>query len=199
MKLKTITSLSLLALAPLAIPPTTANGQEHGWIFDRDHVSGRTFSDAHGDLSGSISGEILLEDQPAALVLNGETTHVSVEEADESMLPERNITVEAWVLLNRGTRWGGIMGYLQDNGDFERGWVLGYDNDDFVFGLSTDDDITYMDSPEDFTPRSLASRGGHLRWRHHAPLCRWGTCRDFRRALRRYRLLRCQLHSRSLC
>jgi len=152
MKLKTITSLSLLALATLAIPPTTANGQEHGWIFDRDHVSGRTVSDAHGDLSGSISGEILLEDQPAALVLNGETTHVSVEEADESMLPERNITVEAWVLLNRGTRWGGIMGYLQDNGDFERGWVLGYDNDDFVFGLSTDDDLTYMDSPEDFTP-----------------------------------------------
>ena len=152
MKLRTINSLSLLTLATLAIPLATANGQEHGWIFDRDHVSGRTVSDAHGNLAGSISGEILLEDQPAALVLNGETTHVSVEEADESMLPERNITVEAWVLLNRGTRWGGIMGYLQDNGDFERGWVLGYDNDDFVFGLSTDDDITYMDSPEDFTP-----------------------------------------------
>ena len=152
MKLRKITSISLLALATLAIPATMAHCQEHGWIFDRDHVIGRTVSDAHGTLAGSINGELVLEDQPAALVLNGETTHVSVEQVDESMLPERNISAEAWVLLNTGTRWGGIMGYLQDNGDFERGWVLGYDNDDFVFGVSTDNDITYMDSPDDFTP-----------------------------------------------
>ena len=125
MKLRKITSISLLALATLAIPATMAHCQEHGWIFDRDHVIGRTVSDAHGTLAGSINGELVLEDQPAALVLNGETTHVSVEEVDESMLPERNISAEAWVLLNTGTRWGGIMGYLQDNGDFERGWVLG--------------------------------------------------------------------------
>ncbi len=152
MKLKTTTCISLLAFSILATPATRAFAQVHGWIFDRDHVSGRTVSDAHGQLEGTISGELVLDDQPAALVLNGEGTHVSVEEADQSMLPQRNLSAEAWVLLNRGTRWGGIMGYLQDTGDFEHGWVLGYDDNDFVFAVSTDSDLTYMDSPEDFTP-----------------------------------------------
>jgi hypothetical protein len=31
-------------------------------------------------------------------------------------LPTLNITAEAWVYLSHNIRWGGIVGYIQDNG-----------------------------------------------------------------------------------
>lgn len=150
MKQKTTLCLSVLAFSVLSLSTRDLYSQVHGWIFDADHVSGRNVSDSHGDLDATINGELVLDEHPAALVLDGETTHVSVDGIDESKLPARNISAEAWVVLNEGTRWGGIMGYLQDTGDFEKGWVLGYDSSDFVFALSTDSDLTYMDSPRDF-------------------------------------------------
>ena len=33
-------------------------------------------------------------------------------------------------------RWGGIAGVIQDNGSYERGWLLGYVNRKFSFALS---------------------------------------------------------------
>ena len=42
--------------------------------------------------------------------------------------------------------WGGIVGCLQDNGSFEKGWVLGYNKDKFNFALSTSGDLTYLNA-----------------------------------------------------
>ena len=53
--------------------------------------------------------------------------------------------------INTTTRWGGIIGTIQDNGDAEQGWLLGYDEDSFTFALASDgsDDgngrLTYLD------------------------------------------------------
>ena len=35
-------------------------------------------------------------------------------------------------------QWGGILGVIQDNGDREKGWVLGYNESTFYFGLATE-------------------------------------------------------------
>jgi len=55
----------------------------------------------------------------------------------KKFLPTRALTVSAWVSIESPKPWGGIIGCLQDNGDFEKGWVLGYDEKRFMFGLST--------------------------------------------------------------
>jgi acid phosphatase type 7 len=58
-------------------------------------------------------------------------------ESARAVLPTREFSVSAWVLLNESTRYGGITGLLQDNGNYEKGWLLGYNNKTFTFTLST--------------------------------------------------------------
>ncbi|MDG2424677.1 MAG: metallophosphoesterase [Phycisphaerales bacterium] len=53
------------------------------------------------------------------------------------LLPAREMTVSAWMSVGQPRQWGGVLGCVQDNNDAETGWVLGYDNRHFTFGLST--------------------------------------------------------------
>ncbi|MFN0128544.1 MAG: LamG-like jellyroll fold domain-containing protein [Verrucomicrobiales bacterium] len=52
-------------------------------------------------------------------------------------LPSRDFSAAAWVLLDDTRVDGGIVGFVQDNGDDEHGWVLGYDKNAFTFRLAT--------------------------------------------------------------
>ena len=53
------------------------------------------------------------------------------------ILPTDAMTVSAWVAVDEPQEWGGIIGTIEDNGDTERGWLLGHDNRVFTFLLST--------------------------------------------------------------
>ena len=53
-------------------------------------------------------------------------------------LPKEALSVEAWVRIEKPTRWGGILSAIQDNGSYERGWLLGYENQQFCFALATE-------------------------------------------------------------
>lgn len=70
----------------------------------------------------------------------------------EAMLPKRYITVEAWAAINMGKGFGSFVSIIQDNGRFEKGWSLGYNDRAFTFGLSTkgaddgDGKLTYLAS-----------------------------------------------------
>lgn len=72
-------------------------------------------------------------------------------------LPREALTVSAWVAVETPRRWGGVVGCVQDNADFEKGWVLGYDESRFTFGLATEgaDDgnglMTYMAADRPYT------------------------------------------------
>ena len=55
----------------------------------------------------------------------------------ETYLPKREMTVSAWFSIDTRQNWGGILGFIQDNGNSEKGWVLGYDNATFYFALAT--------------------------------------------------------------
>ena len=65
-------------------------------------------------------------------------------------LPTKALTVSAWVSVSTAREWGGILGVIQDNGDKEKGWILGYDESTFYFGLATqgaddgDGKMTYL-------------------------------------------------------
>ena len=53
------------------------------------------------------------------------------------LLPSREMTVSAWLSVGQPRQWGGVLGCVQDNNDAETGWVLGYDNRHFTFGIAT--------------------------------------------------------------
>lgn len=73
-----------------------------------------------------------------SLLLNGKTDILAVDgAAARPMLPARHLTVEAWVAVNTPHGYGGIAGYFQDNGDAETGWILGYNDRTFTFGLAS--------------------------------------------------------------
>ncbi len=54
----------------------------------------------------------------------------------EPALPRRELSIAAWVLVNETHPDGGIAGFVQDNGDFEKGWMLGYDRRAFTLLLA---------------------------------------------------------------
>ena len=62
------------------------------------------------------------------------------------MAPSDAITVAAWVTLDSPTehQWGGIVSFVQDNGGYEKGFVLGYTSDGkFTWGVS-DGSLNYL-------------------------------------------------------
>ncbi|MBL7826832.1 MAG: fibronectin type III domain-containing protein [Saprospiraceae bacterium] len=67
-------------------------------------------------------------------------------------LPKVQMTVSGWVKMNSTDTWGGFIGCLQDNGSYERGWVLGTRNQRFSFALVSESTnaMTYLEDVADF-------------------------------------------------
>ncbi len=84
------------------------------------------------------------------LLFNSESDLWRAGDAAAVPLPRGPFTVTAWVAVERPERWGGIAGRLEDNGNFEKGWLLGYDEERFTFALATagaddgDGKVTYL-------------------------------------------------------
>ncbi|QDS92997.1 Calcineurin-like phosphoesterase [Roseimaritima multifibrata] len=92
----------------------------------------------------TAQGTPTLEDSDGlnAIRLEGSKSYFIADQpwaALQEKLPPKAITIAAWVSLDEMTRYGGIVSALQDNGDAETGWILGYNNDTFSFGLSSQD------------------------------------------------------------
>lgn len=91
------------------------------------------------------SGESLLfQGQQAKCILANDYKTAS------KFLPTEALTISAWVSVNTPREWGGVLGVIQDNGEKEKGWILGYDESTFYFGLATagaddgDGKMTYL-------------------------------------------------------
>ena len=52
----------------------------------------------------------IIHDTQTAIALDGATTHAEVRGIDSDDLPQAEISAEAWICLDKGTRWGGIVG-----------------------------------------------------------------------------------------
>ncbi len=66
-------------------------------------------------------------------------------------IPETGFSVEAMVRVDKPQRWGCIVSSTQDNGDYERGWLLGYNGDRFCFKVSTGGRFIEVSTPP-FSP-----------------------------------------------
>jgi 3',5'-cyclic AMP phosphodiesterase CpdA len=103
--------------------------------------SGR-WPDLTHTLTARVQGEPVLQTLgPAqALVFNGGTDWLLLASDRASAapaLPTNAFSVAAWVVVNQTHPDGGIIGFVQDNGDFEKGWALGCDERAFSLLLST--------------------------------------------------------------
>ena len=75
----------------------------------------------------------------------------------ETPMPTRALTVEAWARVDEPIEWGGLVGASQDNGNYERGWVLGFRQDRFGFALAGAEGTghqTWLTAPDSFVPGS---------------------------------------------
>ena len=121
------------------------------WTFDAEHIEGTKVVDRAGGLHGVIQGPVRLSKDPfGALNLDGSENSVDVPNIQLADFPRNQISVEAWVSLDSGLAWGGIVGCFQDNGDFEKGWLLGYDESHFRFAVSATGRLTYLAAASTF-------------------------------------------------
>jgi outer membrane protein assembly factor BamB len=126
------------------------------WLFRQDAVRGQTVLDQTGRSPATVQGEIALsrDDGVDSLSLDG-TTHLAVsQDMASAALPRKDLTAEAWVRIDRPTEWGGIIGAIQDNGDCEKGWLLGYRDERLSFAVAGAGGtrLTYLSASSLFEP-----------------------------------------------
>lgn len=129
------------------------------WQFDSKHVSKELLTATAGTLNGKLVGEVQFSKQdPVSAILNKKKSTkqyiLAAPDIADVNLPKESITVSAWVQVNELQEWGGIVGALQDNGSFERGWLLGFRQDRFCFAVAGDTKkrLTYLTSKTSFEP-----------------------------------------------
>ncbi len=155
--------------------PPVANVREknilHRWVFHRSAMTGQDATDVESmevqaihvtDQAGSADlqltgkGEMVRpgkSDHAEALQLDG--SYLMVVDEDAGRSPDRSISVEAWVRVDQPQTWGSIVGCLRDDGSIEHGWLLGYRDDKFCFGVAAGGSgITYLTAEQSFTSQS---------------------------------------------
>ncbi len=157
----TLGALLLPAPSSIAAAPTpspTPPGTVVHWLFSPDRLQGAKIKPVAGGLDIVPQGVQLTDDpSPARVDLTGRNpSMVASSDLSKAGLPKQDISVEAWVRVDRPLEWGGIVGAIQDNGESEFGWLLGYRNDRFAFALASEggnDRLTYLQAREPFQPR----------------------------------------------
>ncbi len=143
--------LAILVLFSLRLQ-AAEEGLLHQWRFDqaKDGVIPAKVG-APAKFSGTAI--VAKEDGLSRLQLKGTDSRAWVaDDFNAVKVPKQAITVEAWVSPAALMRWGGIAGIIQDNGDYERGWLLGYVNRKFSFALASEGHkrLTYLQGTTDF-------------------------------------------------
>lgn len=114
------------------------------WRFDKPSVvyeKETATAKARLGPDGKIIGKsrFLTDKDGGALFLGGNQSGVIIQEdiaKRKQPLPTDAITISAWLSVDKPLPWGGIVGAFQDNGSEEFGWVLGYNNETFTWGLA---------------------------------------------------------------
>ncbi len=139
--------------------PTDAAEQLWGsWNFAQTNLQQDTFKSTAGTLPAHPASIVTFETtKPGALQFDGKKQLILLsDDLPNAKLPSEALSVEAWVTVDKPLKWGGIAGAIQDNGSYERGWLLGFRDSRFCFAVATTktSQLTYLTSPNDFAPGS---------------------------------------------
>ena len=136
------------------------------WLFESAHVRGKSVANLAGGKAGrTVTGPLLpMFGERQALELDGSGQGVVIaENFRDAKMPRKVMSVEAWVRVDEPQTWGGIVGAIQDNGDFERGWLLGYRAAKFSFALAGAEGngrLTYLTADAEFNLKSWCHVAG---------------------------------------
>lgn len=136
------------------------------WLFESSHVRGKTVENLAGGKAGrTVTGPLLRTfGERQALVFDGSGQGVVIaENFRDAKVPRKTMSVEAWVRVDEPQTWGGIVGAIQDNGDFERGWLLGYRDAKCSFALAGTEGngrLTYLTADAGFKLKSWCHVAG---------------------------------------
>ena len=113
------------------------------WSFDKDTVKGKTVADIWGNQDAEIIGDLqIVPGKFGEAVQLGGGAGARVQMTDDikkAELPTEEMTVELWAWDEQFIEWGGYVVAVQDNGAFEKGWLLGTRWKAFSFALSSED------------------------------------------------------------
>ena len=127
-------------------------GLLHQWRFDQAK-NGKVPAKIGSAANYTGTAQLVEESGLSQLQLKGTDSRAWVtDDYNTVKVPKKSITVEAWISPAASMRWGGIAGVIQDNGDYERGWLLGYVNRKFSFALASKGHqrLTYLQGTTDF-------------------------------------------------
>jgi len=133
----TIASAAILAV--LCATQLTAGDQT--WIFTAEYEDSK-FAAETETLPARTRAELVYapDEVGGGIVLDGFQNQFTIAaHAKDALdvLPEESFSVAAWVTIETPQQWGGIVGCIHDDGDSEKGWLLGYNGDKFTLALST--------------------------------------------------------------
>ena len=125
------------------------------WVFQDEAREGKIVRNLTGGHPATLIGTAKLKrvENRQVLELDGSTSALITSDLSISELPTKKFSVEAWVRVDTPHAWGGIIGAMQDNGSYEKGWLLGFANSRFSFALNGkggDDRLNYMTAAQDF-------------------------------------------------
>ena len=125
------------------------------WVFQRPNVTQKEVKDLQGKQNARIEGPVLFKQTGPyeAMHFDGKSQRVVVADKyqDAAVWPTKEFSAEAWLSIHEPTAWGSIIGIIQDNGSYERGWLLGNKESRFIVGVVGKDgpgNLTYLESKE---------------------------------------------------
>ncbi|MCA9212327.1 MAG: PQQ-binding-like beta-propeller repeat protein, partial [Planctomycetales bacterium] len=137
------------------------------WIFQRPHVKDSAVTDRVGSMNAVIEGNWSLSrvNDIQALKMDGSTVSIPLtrditKHAD--VMPQKEMTVECWARIDEPQTWGAFIGCVQDNGSYERGWLLGYNEQKPAFaicGIDGPGKLTYLTPTQEYSLKT---------WHHFA-------------------------------
>ena len=142
----------------ISIQPFTDKDLIGRWVFQHSAVIGQVAKGLVGKLNATVHGDKRIESvsKVQALMLDGVANSALItDDHNEAKLPARHVTAEAWVRVDQPTKWGGIIGAIQDNGSYERGWILGYSDNRFSFAVAAkkaEPKLSYLAAKSTFRP-----------------------------------------------
>jgi len=157
---RALAAIVVALLATLTAQAAHAGQEVAGWDFTPAAERDGRIAPAAGARALVARRPVRWSDDPPALELGGPKGAPApllwCEDAGACGLPQRAITVHAWVRVDEARPWAGVVSAVQDNGSFERGWVLGTEASGRLatFGLVSEGSgrITYLSAAEALTP-----------------------------------------------
>lgn len=120
----------------------------YAWDFTPDSARGKTIRCAVGAVSLTAANPVEFSEH--GLVLDGQQWLADkLEHPDLPSMPV-TLSLEARVEVSEGTpEWSGLIGAIQDNGSFERGCLLGIQNNQFFLAIASEHQasLTYLKAP----------------------------------------------------